>query len=436
MAQSRGGARPERRSGGSRPRVAGRGTERRVERSGENGRGDGGSERRAPARSATYGRPAGGERREARAGRGFGRAEEGTATPRYLVHTVPGLEDVAQDEVGELIPEARLVGAWRRFDERTSLLEFRAEGGPRPWLKLATTEDVFALAARARALRPGEAGLADLSAAVLTSRQLDRAMRTLTNLRKGAPESFRVVARMAGEHGFRRVDAQRTLESAIRKRFPKMRRVAEEADAELWLSVVADDALVGVRLSSERMRGTRKEIRSLPASLKPSVARAMVRLSEPRAEDVVLDPMAGAGTLLVERALAGPYAELLGGDRDASAVTRARGNVRTAGLQAPVKEWDARELPLDDASVDVILTNPPFGKQVEMPAEPEPFYRDLMGELIRVLKPGGRLVLVTGQFDAFQAAAKAAGLRTRRRLGVVLRGERATIFVCEKAGRS
>jgi 23S rRNA G2445 N2-methylase RlmL len=363
-----------------------------------------------------------------------GPVEESAATPRYLVHTVPGLEEVTQEEVGELIPAARLVGAWRRFDERTSLLEFRAEGGPRPWLKLGTAEDVFALAARARALRPGEAGLADLSAAVLTSRQLDRAMRTLTNLRKAAPESFRVVARMAGEHDFRRVDAQRTLESALRKRFPKLRRVEEEADAELWLSLVADDALVGVRLSDERMRGTRREIRSLPASLKPSVARAMVRLSQPRAEDVVLDPLCGAGTLLVERGLAGPHAELLGGDRDPSAVSRARGNVRAAGLQAPIKEWDARELPLEDGSVDVVLSNPPFGKQVDLPSDPERFHRELVGEMGRVLRPRGRLVLVTGQFDAFQAAAKAAGLKTRRRLGVVLRGERATVFVCEKPG--
>jgi 23S rRNA G2445 N2-methylase RlmL len=351
------------------------------------------------------------------------------------VHTVPGLEDVAQDEVAELIPEAKLVGAWRRFDERTSLLEFRADGGPRPWLKLATTEDVFALAARGRALRPGEAGLADLSAAVLTSRSLDRAMRTLANLRKRAPESFRVVARMAGEHGFRRIDAQRTVESAVRKRFSRLRRVAEEADAELWLSLIGDDALVAVRLSTERMRGPRQEIRSLPASLKPSVARAMVRLSEPRADDVVLDPMCGAGTLLVERALAGPYAELLGGDRDPAAVMRARANVRAAGLSAPIKEWNARELPLDDASVDAVLTNPPFGKQVELPGEPGTFYRDLVAELSRVLKPRGRLVLVSGQFDAFQAAAKASGLKTRRRLGVVLRGERATLFVCEKPGQ-
>jgi tRNA (guanine6-N2)-methyltransferase len=359
--------------------------------------------------------------------------DDRATAPRYLVHTVPGLEDVTVEEVKELVPEARVVGAWRRFDERTSILEFRAEGGSKSWLKLATAEDVFALAARGRALRPGEAGLADLSASVLTSRLLDKAMRTLTTARKGAPGSFRVVARMSGEHGFRRVDAQRAVASAMRKRFPKLKQRDEEADAEVWLSIVGGDALVALRLSSGEMRAGRKELRTLPASLKPSIARAMVRLSKPQPEDVVLDPCCGAGTLLIERGLAGPFDELHGGDRDPAAATRARGNLRLAGLQGPIKEWDARDLPLEDATFDVILTNPPFGKQHGMPDEPDPFYKALVAELTRVLKPGGRMVLVTNQYDAFQAASRAAGLRTRRRLGVVVRGERATIFLCEKA---
>jgi tRNA (guanine6-N2)-methyltransferase len=359
-------------------------------------------------------------------------ADDQASSPRYLVHTVPGIEDVTIDEVKELVPGAHLVGAWRRFDERTSLLEFRADGGPKAWLKLATTEDVFALAARGRALRPGEAGLADLSASVLTSRLLDRAMRALAIARKAPPASFRVVARMAGEHGFRRVDAQRAVASAVRKRFPKLRQREDEADAEVWLSLVGGDALVAVRLSSPEMRGARKELRTLPASLKPSVARAMVRLSGPKPDDVVLDPFCGAGTLLIERGLAAPFDELHGGDRDHAAVTRARGNLRLAGLQGPIKEWDARNLPLDDASFDVVLTNPPFGKQLGMADQPEPFYVAFVAELARVLEPGGRMVLVTNQYDAFQAASRAAGLRTRRRLGVIVRGERATVFVCEK----
>ena len=35
-----------------------------------------------------------------------------------------------------------------------------------------------------------------------------------------------------------------------------------------------------------------------------------------RADDVVWDPFVGSGTELVERALAGPYARLLGSDTD------------------------------------------------------------------------------------------------------------------------
>src|SRR5688572_13742139 len=39
-------------------------------------------------------------------------ADDQASSPRYLVHTVPGLEDITVDEVKELVPGARVVGAW------------------------------------------------------------------------------------------------------------------------------------------------------------------------------------------------------------------------------------------------------------------------------------------------------------------------------------
>jgi 23S rRNA G2445 N2-methylase RlmL len=179
------------------------------------------------------------------------------------------------------------------------------------------------------------------------------------------------------------------------------------------------------------MRGHAYPFDSLPASLKPTVARAMVRLSQPRATDVVLDPLCGAGTLLIERALAAEYSALYGGDRDPAAAAMARANARAAGVPIDVQEWDALTLPLPDRSVDVVLANPPFGKKVEIDGGPYAFYRRLAIELRRVLRPGGRLVLITSQVDAFRRSVTAlpSPLLVRQRVPVLVRGERATIFV-------
>ncbi|HVC32151.1 MAG TPA: methyltransferase, partial [Chloroflexota bacterium] len=372
------------------------------------------------------------------AGRDRPPASSSAAIPsrRFLVQVVPGLEEIAADEIAGAIPDAEFVAAWKKFDERASLLEYRSSHQPRQWLALGTVEDVFALAARARSIRGDRAGLSDLAAAILTSKYFERAMAALRACQPSAPRTFRVVARKSGQHEFRRVDAQRTAEAAIGRRLPALQLVPDDAAAEFWLTVVDREALLGVRLSTKELRQRAQPVDSIAASLKPTVARAMALLSRPRPTDVVLDPLCGAGTLLIERAAAAPFAALIGGDRDVSAVAKARANAAAAGLPIEVREWDALALPLADASVDVVLTNPPFGKKVEiLDADPRSFYRRLLAELQRVLRPNGRLVLVTSQVDAAQSALRAlpSPAIVRRRVPVLIRGERATIFAIEKA---
>jgi tRNA (guanine6-N2)-methyltransferase len=353
-----------------------------------------------------------------------------------LVQTVPGLEQIAADEIAATIPSAEPAGVWRHFDERSSLLVYRCGAAFDPWLALGSAEDVFALVAHARGLRTDRGGLGELAAATLSARGFDGALAALAGVRGRAPRSYRVVARKSGLHDYRRVDAQRAVEGVVRTRFPRLRRVADEADAEIWLTIIGREALLGVRLSTAAMRGRAHPFVSLPASLKPTVARAIVRLSEPRPSDSVLDPCCGAGTLLIERALVLPHGPLFAGDLDPAAAATARGNLRAAGIAAEVREWDALALPLADASVDVILTNPPFGKQIAIAAgDPVRFYAGLVAEFHRVLRPGGRLVLLTSQTEAFARAARRPSslLRVSRRVPVLVRGERATIFVAEKA---
>ncbi len=160
---------------------------------------------------------------------------------------------------------------------------------------------------------------------------------------------------------------------------------------------------MGLRLSDRgepRHRFERKV--ELPASLWPSVAAAMVLLTEPAAEDVFLDPMCGSGTILWERTKAGPYAQILGGDIDTERVDASRKNVRDhKGGRLPnleIRQWDARELPLEDNSVDKVATNLPFGKQITG-GGPARLYPQVLAELARVVRPGGRIVLLSSEYD-------------------------------------
>jgi tRNA G10 N-methylase Trm11 len=130
---------------------------------------------------------------------------------------------------------------------------------------------------------------------------------------------------------------------------------------------------------------------------------------------------------------------LAGGDRDPAALEAARANANASRLNVTLQRWDAQALPLADRSIDVVLTNPPFGKQLAIPGEDaDAFYRRLLLEVRRVLTPEGRLVLITSQVQAMQRVLP--GLRPKltieTRLPVLVRGQRATIFSCRGASGS
>jgi tRNA G10 N-methylase Trm11 len=164
----------------------------------------------------------------------------------------------------------------------------------------------------------------------------------------------------------------------------------------------------------------------------------MVRLAGSGPHHRVLDPMCGAGTLLAEHLLwaerfRGADRPVRGGDVEQAAVRAAAANLRKLG-RALLARWDATRLPLADADVDRILCNPPFGKKVGEPEEVGPLYRRLLPEFDRVLRPGGRAVLLAGDQAALREAARPTGWRPERQVPVRVLGQRAVISVWHKAG--
>ena len=121
--------------------------------------------------------------------------------------------------------------------------------------------------------------------------------------------------------------------------------------------------------------------------VKPPLAAALVQLAEPRAGQVLLDPFSGSGTILLESLPFG--VQIVGGDVSARAIEACRNR----GLD--VRQWDARSLPLKDASIDRIVSNLPWGDQSAIETGSVGFYADICREMERVLTPTGKIVLLT-----------------------------------------
>lgn len=312
------------------------------------------------------------------------------------------------------------------------MIYFRTGAEPRALLQLRTLEDVFVLGLESKSIPTGRSGLAIIRAQVSEAAGLDGAVTTAFQVRprrRGKP-TFRVIARKAGEHAFRRVDLQRATELGIQDRFPTWRLVEDDAQIEVWVHLTDRELLASVRLSDTTMRQREYRRTSLPAALKPTIAAGMVMLSVPTADDVFLDPMCGAGTLLIERGEAGRYRRLLGGDSNPLAVQATRDNVGPRYQPIEIRHWDARSLPVEDNSVTTIVTNLPFGKQIGTVEQNRVLYPALLREWRRVLQAGGKLVLLTSERVLLRRTLEVYPEWTRvNHLPVIVRGQSAEISV-------
>jgi 23S rRNA G2445 N2-methylase RlmL len=241
---------------------------------------------------------------------------------------------------------------------------------------------------------------------------------------------------MTGEHGYRRVDARKALADGLAGVFPQSWKAAEEnAAVEVWLTIHGDQAVCGLRLSDRTMRQRGYKVEHLPASLRPSVAAAMVRLAGSGPDMTVLDPMCGAGTILAEHAelsrQRGGRVTLWGGDLDRNALRAAAANLKRFRPDV-LAHWDARRLPLPDASADRIVCNPPFGRQLGKPEEIGPLYREAIREWDRVLKPGGRAVLLVEDPEPLLDAIRPVGWSAQKQYRVRVLGLPALMSVWRK----
>jgi len=131
------------------------------------------------------------------------------------------------------------------------------------------------------------------------------------------------------------------------------------------------------------------ELGSLPADATASFAGVAnplaIALLAPG--ETVVDIGSGAGMdLLLAARRVGPTGRAIGVDMTPAMIERARGAARAAGLdQVEIRQGDAQALPLDDASIDVVISNGVLNLTTDK--------LEAFGEIWRVLKPGGRLQL-------------------------------------------
>ena len=353
--------------------------------------------------------------------------------PPLYATTAPGMEPVAADEIN------RELGGVVKKVER-GLVVFKLDEVTPKVLDLRTTEDVFLLCWGSDGLSYKADDLSNFRKWTANRPdwpnlfRIHHAVRPIT---RGKP-TFHLVCQREGEHGFRRIDALDALADGLRGKIPAGWTPQDEnAWLEIWLTIKGHTAVCGLRLTDRTMRHRTYKTDHVLASLRPTVAGGMVRLAGIGPGMTVIDPMCGAGTILAEvievakrRSKAGRV-EVVGGDIDPNAMFVTGQNLDHVG-PAVLARWDTRRLPLESASVDRIVCNPPFGKQLANLDLVPPLYAAAAAEWDRVLRPGGRGVFLVMEQDDLEKPLHANGWKPTRKLKVRVQGQVAILSVWQK----
>ncbi|MDL2225512.1 class I SAM-dependent RNA methyltransferase [Eubacteriales bacterium OttesenSCG-928-M02] len=212
------------------------------------------------------------------------------------------------------------------------------------------------------------------------------------------------------------------------------------------IGMLRDEATIGLNLSGQGLNRRGYRDLSVQAPIRETLAAAMVSLAHYDGREILLDPFCGSGTIAIEAAMVASntapgllrefafdawpdwkpladtrraaardmrrekgFAHIHGSDVDKKSVSIAQRHARQAGVNGfinftPTDIWDL-SLPADRG---VIVTNPPYGKRLELD-------REIIGVLGRLKKENPKWgVFVISEDFGFEKAFGEKGDKRRR----------------------
>lgn len=146
-----------------------------------------------------------------------------------------------------------------------------------------------------------------------------------------------------------------------------------------------------------------------PSAMPAKLARCMVNLAKPKAEELLLDPFCGTGSMLIEAALIG--CRVLGFDIQRR---MARGtfqnlsyfNIETEGILVA----DARDIPI--TKVDCVVTDPPYGRSATtLKRTTKQVVEEVLTSVYDMLDKGQRVCMAAPKTLNISSVGKALGYK-------------------------
>jgi len=240
--------------------------------------------------------------------------------------------------------------------------------------------------------------------------------------------TFRV--RFVQENQFAKVDkniARRAEETVLSNSKLQLDRLSPTT--EIWYSIRREGFAFCGQLISKR-EFTEKNLNK--GELRPEIAYLICCFSginEASAEPVVAEPFCGYGSIPVQLAKKFRFSKLYVSDIDDEKIEMLKGKKQLQNNDAiDLRKADAMELSqIQDKSVDVVITDPPWGFYEDI-GDIADFYRKMFKSLLRILKPEGTVTILTARKEELESVAAESGLKIKDSLHTLVNGKKAGVY--------
>ncbi|MBP5519002.1 MAG: methyltransferase [Treponema sp.] len=244
--------------------------------------------------------------------------------------------------------------------------------------------------------------------------------------------SFRV--RFQNENQFTKVDknlTRRAEDYVLQNSKLKLDRLSPTN--EVWFSIRREGfAFCGELISKREI--TEKNLNK--GELRPEIAYLICCFAQVKPEDTILEPFCGYGSIPVQLAKKFRFEMLYVSDLDKE---RASFTAARKQLSAPnilCRAANVLELShIQDNSVSLVITDPPWGYYEDLP-DIEGFYKQMFASFDRVLKEGGRGVILSARKEELERAVAETGFKIKKSLHTLVNGKKAGVYYIERAERA
>ena len=340
---------------------------------------------------------------------------------------IRGLEDVCSHEI-----ERRASGSVIKSRHREVM--FSAVSSCHQLRSIATADDVFLRIAEVDGIGRAKSCVQDLESNLRQTVTKSTIAALIDTECWSTVTSVNVSASFLGKRNFTRFDIEDAVGPIVGKvlqlpYFSRREGDTPPADAvTIRVSIQDDSAWIGARIGLTPMHRRAWKTSSVPGTTHPPVAAVMAQLADISADQLVLDPCCGAGTLVIEAAQQQPLAKYVGRDISPAAIQAATAN----GSHIVAADWlvaDASTIAFDDSTVDRILINPAWEEQVALRGAAERIW----SECYRVLKTTGKMVALVYGDELAATLLTDSRWRINQRLPISLFGKHPEIIVAEKS---